>query len=160
MSSAENITQSAKHTNADVLSKNGLSFRGRFKKKNPKIFLRFYCAIMFCHRSFFSFRKKAVLRYYGRFWIISYIFFNVAIRKKWFIYSDLTPPPPISPNHFSPVDQNSFLQTVEILMRRLLMSHLIRISLRKHAYSNILKTLQPKKGKFSDKKIWYFSYFC
>ena len=33
------------------------------------------------------------------------------------------------------------------------------ISLRKHAYSNILKTLQPKKGKFSDKKFWYFSYF-
>ena len=30
-------------------------------------------------------------------------------------------------------------------------------SLRKHTYSNIL---QPKKGKFSDKKIWYFSYFC
>ena len=24
--------------------------------------------------------------------------------------------------------------------------------LRKHAYSNILKILQPKKGKFSDKK--------
>ena len=32
--------------------------------------------------------------------------------------------------------------------------------LRKHAYSNILKTLQPKRGKFSDKKFWYFSYFC
>ena len=26
-------------------------------------------------------------------------------------------------------------------------------SLRKHTYSNILKILQPKKGKFSDKKI-------
>ena len=26
-------------------------------------------------------------------------------------------------------------------------------SLRKHAYSNILKILQPKKGKFSDKKF-------
>ena len=25
--------------------------------------------------------------------------------------------------------------------------------LRKHTYSNILKILQPKKGKFSDKKI-------
>ena len=29
-------------------------------------------------------------------------------------------------------------------------------SLRKHAYSNILKILQPKRGKFSDKKFWYF----
>ena len=28
-------------------------------------------------------------------------------------------------------------------------------SLRKHAYS-ILRILQPKEGKFSDKKIWYF----
>ena len=36
---------------------------------------------------------------------------------------------------------------------------LLMQALRKHAYSNILKT---KKGKFSDKKeIWYFfSYFC
>ena len=32
--------------------------------------------------------------------------------------------------------------------------------LRKHAYSNILKILQPKKGKFSNKKFWYFSYSC
>ena len=28
--------------------------------------------------------------------------------------------------------------------------------LRKHAYSNILKILPPKKWKFSDKKIWFF----
>ena len=27
------------------------------------------------------------------------------------------------------------------------------LPLRKHAYSNILKILQPKKGTFSDKKI-------
>ena len=33
-------------------------------------------------------------------------------------------------------------------------------TLRKHAYSNILKILQPKTGKFSDKKFTYFSYFC
>ena len=33
-------------------------------------------------------------------------------------------------------------------------------SLRKHAYSNILKILAPKKWKFSDKKSWYFSYIC
>ena len=33
-------------------------------------------------------------------------------------------------------------------------------TLRKHAYSNILKILQPKTGKFSDKKFLYFSYFC
>ena len=33
-------------------------------------------------------------------------------------------------------------------------------SLRKHTYSNIWKILQPKKGKKSDKKYWYFSYFC
>ena len=39
----------------------------------------------------------------------------------------------------------------------LLLSHVV---LRKNTYSNILKILQPKKGKFSDKKIWYFSYFC
>ena len=31
--------------------------------------------------------------------------------------------------------------------------------LRKHAYSNILKILQPKKGKFSDKKILIFFIF-
>ena len=34
------------------------------------------------------------------------------------------------------------------------------ITLRKHAYSNILKMLPPKNAKFSDKKFWYFSYFC
>ena len=33
-------------------------------------------------------------------------------------------------------------------------------TLRKHAYSNTLKILPPKIGKFSDKKFWYFSYFC
>ena len=33
-------------------------------------------------------------------------------------------------------------------------------SLRKHAYSNILKISQPKTWNFSDKKFWYFSYFC
>ena len=33
-------------------------------------------------------------------------------------------------------------------------------TLRKHAYSNILNILPPKKWKFSDKKLWYFSYFC
>ena len=33
-------------------------------------------------------------------------------------------------------------------------------ALRKHAYSNILNILQPNKGKLSDKKFWYFSYFC
>ena len=32
--------------------------------------------------------------------------------------------------------------------------------LRKHAYSNILKSLPPKKWKFSDKNLCYFSYFC
>ena len=31
--------------------------------------------------------------------------------------------------------------------------------LRKHAYSNILTILQPKRRKFSDKKLLYFSYF-
>ena len=36
------------------------------------------------------------------------------------------------------------------------------IPLRKHAYSNILKILPPKKKKkkISDKNFWYFSYFC
>ena len=33
-------------------------------------------------------------------------------------------------------------------------------SLRKHAYSNILKILPSKKGKFSDKNSDIFSYFC
>ena len=33
-------------------------------------------------------------------------------------------------------------------------------SLRKHAYSNILKILPPKNEKFSDKEICCFSYFC
>ena len=33
--------------------------------------------------------------------------------------------------------------------------------LRKHAYSNILKSLPPKKKwKFTDKKLWWYSYFC
>ena len=35
--------------------------------------------------------------------------------------------------------------------------------LQKHAYSNILEILQPKKRekrKFSDKQILYFSYIC
>ena len=36
----------------------------------------------------------------------------------------------------------------------------INNTLRKHAYSNILKILPPKNGIFLDKKIWYFSYFC
>ena len=33
-------------------------------------------------------------------------------------------------------------------------------TLRKHTYSNTLKILPPKKWKFSDKRFWYFSYFC
>ena len=33
-------------------------------------------------------------------------------------------------------------------------------ALRKHAYSNILKILPPKKRKFSDKNSDIFSYFC
>ena len=33
-------------------------------------------------------------------------------------------------------------------------------SLRKHAYSNILNILQPKKENFQIKKFRYFSYFC
>ena len=33
-------------------------------------------------------------------------------------------------------------------------------TLRKHAYSNILKIAQPKKENFQIKKIGYFSYFC
>ena len=36
----------------------------------------------------------------------------------------------------------------------------ILTSLRKHAYSNILKILPPKNWKFSDKNLRYFSYFC
>ena len=32
-------------------------------------------------------------------------------------------------------------------------------TLRKHAYSNILKILSPKKWKFSHKKFLYFTYF-
>ena len=32
-------------------------------------------------------------------------------------------------------------------------------SLRKHAYSNILNILQPKKEKFSDEKFWIFFIF-
>ena len=31
-----------------------------------------------------------------------------------------------------------------------------RITLREHAYSNILKILPPKKGKFSDKILIFF----
>ena len=31
------------------------------------------------------------------------------------------------------------------------------ISIQKHAYSNILKILPPKKGKISDKNFCYFS---
>ena len=34
------------------------------------------------------------------------------------------------------------------------------ITLRKHAYSNILKILLPKNWKFSDKNLRYFSYYC
>ena len=37
--------------------------------------------------------------------------------------------------------------------------HILFFSLRKQAHSNILKILQLKKGKFSDKNLWYFSYF-
>ena len=33
-------------------------------------------------------------------------------------------------------------------------------TLRKHAYSNILKILPPKNENFQMKKFWYFSYFC
>ena len=36
----------------------------------------------------------------------------------------------------------------------------VDLLLQKHASTNILKILQPKKGKSSDKKFWYFSYFC
>ena len=37
--------------------------------------------------------------------------------------------------------------------------NLPRMPLRKHAYSNILKILQPKKGKFSDKNSDIFHIF-
>ena len=40
---------------------------------------------------------------------------------------------------------------VDILMRRCINAMCLLCTLRKHAYSNILETLQPKKGKFSDK---------
>ena len=33
-------------------------------------------------------------------------------------------------------------------------------TLRKHAYSNILKMSPPKTENFQIKKLWYFSYFC
>ena len=33
-------------------------------------------------------------------------------------------------------------------------------TLRKHVYSDILKISSPKKRKFSDKKLWYFSHVC
>ena len=33
-------------------------------------------------------------------------------------------------------------------------------SLRKHAYSNIWRNSTYKNWKFSDKKLWYISYFC
>ena len=33
------------------------------------------------------------------------------------------------------------------------------LTLRKHAYSKILKILPPKNWNFSDKNLWYFSYF-
>ena len=33
-------------------------------------------------------------------------------------------------------------------------------TLRKHAYSNILRILPPKNENFQIKKIWYFSNFC
>ena len=40
------------------------------------------------------------------------------------------------------------------------LKHQLADPLRKHAYSNVLKILPPKNWKFSDKKLWYFSYFC
>ena len=33
-------------------------------------------------------------------------------------------------------------------------------SLRKHVYANMQKISPPKNRKISDKKLWYFSYFC
>ena len=36
----------------------------------------------------------------------------------------------------------------------------ILVSLRKHAYSNILKILLPKNENFQIQKVWYFPYFC
>ena len=33
-------------------------------------------------------------------------------------------------------------------------------SLRKHAYSKFIENFTNKNWKFSDKKLWYFSYFC
>ena len=38
--------------------------------------------------------------------------------------------------------------------------YFLAYTLRKHAYSNKLKILRPKKGTFQIKKIWYFSYSC
>ena len=83
---------------------------------------------------------------------------------------------PWRPSSFS--DQNDF-SYFDLLVTPMLpyqsflgyqVSRQSAFSLRKHAYSNILKTLRPekkkkkkkkKKGKFSDKKkIWYFSYVC
>ena len=41
-----------------------------------------------------------------------------------------------------------------------LLFDVIASTLRKHTYSNILKISSPKMEKNSDKKFWYFSYFC
>ena len=55
------------------------------------------------------------------------------------------------------LDQTSF----KIFHLHINIFHLhINNPLRKRAYSNILKNFTTKKWKISDKKFWYFSYFC
>ena len=40
------------------------------------------------------------------------------------------------------------------------LKHLIFLPLQKLAYSNVWKISPPKNWNYSDKELWYFSYFC
>ena len=51
------------------------------------------------------------------------------------------------------VNVDFILRTSTIIVKKMLSTILRRLSLQKHAYSNILKILPPKNGNFSDKKI-------
>ena len=53
-------------------------------------------------------------------------------------------------------DAEQLQQDLEAAAKETRLVHVLSPLLRKHAYSNILKTLQPKKGKFQIKILMFF----
>ena len=96
-------------------------------------------------------------------WDIRLLFFLKFYSVKWFcVYSDSRKF--IAPFIFEWTKSQFSVKITCLRIRALLNENpplhlwLWGLALRKHAYANILKILQPKMENFQIKKIWYFLY--